>query len=315
MVNWLIEKDIFEENTDALIAACEKYGHKAHIIGYRPFDDKQVIPEFNMVEPVVFYGSLNLAHKILNDKENFIGFPGVYYRPKHYNCSTYYTYFGEHHVNGECAFMPWGEFVRRKGRLPFTDDDKSPVFVRPDSGSKLFTGTLIKDMKNFDREIAEITRYSPIEPTDMVVASRPNWIIDEYRLVVIGSEIITGSRYISDGRLSSSRIDSDFSAWKYAEKVLSEVKWRPEEIFVLDICRTMEGFSVMEIGCFSCCGLYDCDIDIIVKRVSEEATRYVVDITEDIPNKLDKVMEQDVEDIMEGIFDGAKKFTEQENGN
>ena len=291
MVNWIIEKDIFEENTDALVAACEKYGHKAHIVGYRPFDMEQVFPTFDdTLDPVVFYGSLNLAHKLLNSG-NFIGFPGVYYRPKQYNCSTYYAYFGEVHVNGNCAMMPWAEFIRRKGNLPFSEYGTKPsaVFVRPDSGSKLFTGTVVYN-DTFDQNIKEITAYSDIEPHDMVLISEPRSVIDEYCFVVIGDEIITGSRYIAEGRLSSYRVDKTHKAWKYAESILKKVKWRPEEIFVLDICKTMCGFEVMEIGCFSCCGLYDCDIDIIVKRVSEEAQKYCDDLVDEICNKAEAVI-------------------------
>lgn len=279
MVNWLIEKDMFEEHTEDFITACEKYGHKAHLIQYVPFSWEQKIPEYDINLATVFYGSLNLAHMLLNN-DDMIGFPGVYYHVNNFKCSTYYAFFGKHHVNKDSYFMPWAEFIRRKDSLPF-----EPVFIRPDSGSKLFTGTLLRNKDNYDKDIAEITRYSCIEPTDMIVVGKARHIIDEYRFVVIGSEIITGSRYIAEGRLSSYRIDEKHDAWKYAQEVLNDVEWRPDDVFILDVCKTTNGYEVMEIGCFSCCGLYDCDIDIIVKKVSEEAERFSVNLMEE-PTKI-----------------------------
>ena len=49
-------------------------------------------------------------------------------------------------------------------------------------------------------------------------------------------------------------------------------QFTPHLIWVCDVCKTKAGyFHVLEIGSFSCCGLYECDTDIIVEKVSAKA--------------------------------------------
>jgi len=60
------------------------------------------------------------------------------------------------------------------------------------------------------------------------------------------------------------------NALMLAEQVAS--CYQPDPIWVCDICETYTGILyLLEIGCFSCAGLYACDTDLIVEAVNESA--------------------------------------------
>jgi len=50
--------------------------------------------------------------------------------------------------------------------------------------------------------------------------------------------------------------------------------YNPNTAWIIDICQTKAGeYKLMEVGCFSCCGLYKCNRDIIVAAVSKAAAQ------------------------------------------
>jgi hypothetical protein len=60
-------------------------------------------------------------------------------------------------------------------------------------------------------------------------------------------------------------------ATEMCKKVLQK-EYYPDRIFCVDICEDGDGeFWLLELNSFSSCGLYACDKDKIVKRVSEIA--------------------------------------------
>jgi len=46
-------------------------------------------------------------------------------------------------------------------------------------------------------------------------------------------------------------------------------KYSPDRAWCVDVCRTRAGnYYLLEIGCFSCAGLYECDLSAVVSEVS-----------------------------------------------
>lgn len=59
----------------------------------------------------------------------------------------------------------------------------------------------------------------------------------------------------------------------FAENMLAEVRWRPDPIFMLDVCEAEERLWLVELNGFSCSWLYECDLATVIAKASEMARR------------------------------------------
>ena len=269
-VHWLIEKNVFEDTiTQNFVAAIEKQNMVVKQAEYVPFAGHALdLNYFGDDDCVVFHGSLNLA-AVLSRYTKWI--PGVYYTVDNYRCSTYYNYFGKYHVNNDYIMLPFGELDRQHHFLFSKLGKENTIFVRPDSGSKQFTGQTMS-LETWKADLDLIGFYD-VEDTEMVVVSSPKNIKAEYRFVVVGDEIITGCQYNAAGKYVEEAMDVGFYSSHAVvlkiNEILEGTTWRPDKVFVMDMCQVSSGECyLLEIGCFSCAGLYACDLDMIVQEVS-----------------------------------------------
>jgi hypothetical protein len=58
---------------------------------------------------------------------------------------------------------------------------------------------------------------------------------------------------------------------RHVEAVLDEVRWRPDPIFMLDVCECEGRLWLLELNGFSCSWLYRCDLPAVVAAASELA--------------------------------------------
>lgn len=274
MITWVLEKNIFD-NEQALFSLILDKGHKVIFKEYYPFDDKgNAVFFFDDTTCGVFRGSLNLARYLKNMCKLY---PGVIYENDNYNCSTYFNHFGKFCLNArEYMIIPIGDLERQ---LPFLFSKlatySDAIFVRPDSGNKQFTGQLIR-RSTVESDLKQIKFYDPDDNELVVVSKAFSNIVAEYRFVIIGDEIITGCQYNYKGKHDERKLDSDnisdVNAKKMASHILSNTTWRPDDVFIMDICKTRNKlYHMLEINCFSCAGLYACDMNIIIDSVSKLA--------------------------------------------
>ena len=280
---WLLELDLFTDTELGLIDAIKRSGREVKTMKYVPFDDKlveRISEDYEEEDCVVFYGSLNLGRKIMKQAD-FI--PGVYLKEKNYECTSYYPVFGDELLHNSYLMMPYGDLLRRKNEL--YDIFGTTLFIRPNSGFKEFTGTVL-EYDNFEDGV-ELAGFYDVEPDLLVLVSDAKHIQKEWRFVVVNNEVVSGSLYrvwtigqdkYSDSTrdyvlLNSKKVDeycTDEKAFEYARKVAK--MYNPDTAWTIDITLTGDGeYKVIEIGCFSCAGMYANDLDDIVEKVSEAA--------------------------------------------
>jgi hypothetical protein len=187
----------------------------------------------------------------------------------------HYVHLGPYILNSPYAMMPLGEVSRQRDWLYRTFDDGSPVrgiFIRPDDNAKSFTGSVVYDAC-FDMWYSEATCYDATHNTMAVVAP---WrkITHEWRLVVHNGRVITGSQYKRDGEVDIAA-GYDPAAATFVEKALHDTNYNPYPIFCVDVCLTdtYNEYKIVEIGSINTCGLYACDMDVIVDAVATEAEK------------------------------------------
>jgi hypothetical protein len=139
------------------------------------------------------------------------------------------------------------------------------VFARPAGCNKVFTGRCI-----FRDDFASALGPTRYDPATLVVVAAPREIGREWRLVVAGDRVIAGSQYAVAG---SKCVEGGCPAevCVFAEAMLAEVRWRPDPIFMLDVCEAEGDLQLVELNGFSTSWLYACDVAAVVAAVSELA--------------------------------------------
>ncbi|OWK41832.1 ATP-grasp domain-containing protein [Fimbriiglobus ruber] len=85
-----------------------------------------------------------------------------------------------------------------------------------------------------------------------------------------GDEVVAGSQYADGGkRTISSGCPDEVIA--FAQKVLGDIGWRPDPLFMLDVCESEGTYYVVELNSFSCSWLYACDFARVVEVASDRA--------------------------------------------
>lgn len=266
---WLIEYFEDRDSSSFLIEEIEKQGYEYHAVEYAPFQPG-LLDKVNG-NCVVTQTTINLAQQIIRHKPHWI--PGPWLNASKYKCSSYYPYLGKYLFNDRYVMMPRSEITRNMEHLYSWLGVNDTVFIRPDSGLKPFTAQLF-DKANFHYNWSWVEQFT--DPESLLVISSPKSIRGEWRFVVSEGRVIAGSQYELDGRFDCSP-EFPATAMSLAEEAAK--LYQPDPIFVVDICLGWDWqYYVLEIGSFSCAGLYACDMSKIVEYASDLAVREHEDI-------------------------------------
>jgi len=266
---WLIENWDVENNYQRLYEEVKRQGYECELISYFPFESGS----YNVFTPtdcVVVQASLNLAGQLMRDKK---WIPGPWLNLREYECSYYYAYLGEYLFNDDYIMMPVNDFKRVKDKWFDRLGKKGNLFIRPSSGSKTFTGKVFLQ-KHFDADWEWVEEFC--NPESLIVVSTPKDIRAEWRFIAANDDIISGSMYKFNG-VSKCKREWPDGAINLARAIAK--KYHPDSVYTIDICMgTDEKFYLLEVGSFSCAGLYACDMEPIVTVVSELALKEWEDI-------------------------------------
>ena len=255
---WLIEKTRYDEEYLDIVEALKRNGYEYELIELKNF-----ISHFDEDDCVVPQCTINMANYI---NKNHSWVPGVWLNGDAYKCSSYYPHVKDYLLNDDHEFMTVREFLENRSEVAENHaDDEGYIFIRPDSGLKSFTGTILPVVgQNFHFNWVWIENQ--VKMDDVVVVSSPKIIETEYRFFVSNGEILTGSMY------APNRITGwNSQAYALAEKVAGLIN-DPDPIWSIDICMDEnENYHLLEIGCFSCAGVYKSDLDILVNHASKLA--------------------------------------------
>jgi hypothetical protein len=261
-VRWLIEPEVFQGDTFELEETLSS--QRAHCTLWKfgmPYADCHRV--FKGEEgPVVFLGSMQFAEIV---KRITTWYPGVYGNLGKMYCSYYYPRFGKELFNSNYVLIPYGDIIRRKEWL-FSNIGSTArnIFVRPDSSEKSFTGQVVNS-GDFERRMKILG--SKLDPEDLIVVATAQVVKREWRTVVCKNKVVASCQYKEDGDSMRDR-DCPAHVVEYAQSVLDKVTYKPDPIWVMDICETSdETLKVLEVGTFSCSGLYACDPVRIIEAV------------------------------------------------
>jgi len=277
-VNWLVQDGPFEEDLDRIVEEIKRQGHPLKLIKYEPFESGSYGHLYPENACVIFYGSINLSIQLQRETP---WVPGPIMKMPNYRTSVQVANWSEFLLNNNGIFLPYGELKRRIEKkdikyLPV--DEYGRLFVRPDTGDKLFTGQVISviDPRSDLLYLDSRCRYE-----DMIYIAPARKMGKEYRLIVADDKIIAGSQYRQSGRLETT-IDPHVPQYvlEQAQLVLDDSIWRPERAFVMDVHEAdfSGDVDVIELNAISCSGWYAANPEPIIRELSRIALEEWSDI-------------------------------------
>jgi len=268
-VNWFLESDIYGDDIKALVAEIERQGHGLKILSDRNHWDLNWLNLFSTRDCVIYYGGLELGYSV---RRKAMWVPGIYSSVENYACHKYYPLFGNRLLNSCYVIIPYGDLLRRKDWLYKHLGIDDTIFIRPDKGTKVFTGKAIY-YENFEKDLEQLGFYY-LEPGELCVIAEPRNVEKEWRFLIVNGRLVAGSEYKPEKKnvFGNSIHDDSYVAIRVAEQAVANVDYVPDRAWTLDICKTVEGnFYVLEVGCFSCAGLYAMNMADVVREVSRIA--------------------------------------------
>jgi len=266
---WLLETTVFEQNADnKMIELFEQKGiecklaHGAHEI----WGVKTYLDLFGPQDCVVVRGSIEFCGQVARESP---WVPGVYMTMDNYDCTNYYPVFGDCLLNQDYTMLPYGELRRKRDWLFETLGEQNALFIRPNRGAKIFKGQVIYK-ERFEKDLKQLGFYE-VPDRELCVVARPQNLTSEFRFVIVDGKVVTGTKYIVGGKLveNPGPLGAIPSMAVVQYLVDTHPTYRPDRAWCLDMCLTKDGrFKVLEVGAFSCAGLYGCDVDKIIDAVS-----------------------------------------------
>jgi len=248
---WIIQHNIGNDTEENLLSACHDVGVAYERIRVIPFSDE--LPEMPDIDgPFVFYGRTTLILNAYKDKK---WARGMFYNPETFNPQAYLANYGNMMLNHDAQFLKVRDIPEY-----FSSKPDQEWFMRPNDDLKQFTGGVdtTESYLNWIKNIQD----DPLLNLDTVfVICSPKEIDAEYRLFIVDGKVITGSMYQPSG---SAYLPMDLI--EYAEKAAAI--WSPAPVFVLDIARSNQLYSIIECNCFNGSGFYLSNCSKIVRNVS-----------------------------------------------
>lgn len=262
MFKLLLETEVFQNDLDSLIGDAVLHGIPYEIVKFGKSYEDYIFQLKN--EQVVFLGSIQFAKLIQHyNLENWYVFANF----DKLNCLYYYPRLADFILNYQYAMFPFGDLERRKVELlnmfyrGAGSEDK--FFLRPAEAGKVFGGMVVT------KDTWQNTKQLRALPETLVLAARVHDIVKEWRFIICNGKVVTGSQYKENGNIVRIKAVPE-QVWHYAQGVLNNVKYRPDALWTLDVCQLVTGaLFVLEVGSFSCAGLYAADSTKVIEAIKE----------------------------------------------
>lgn len=268
MITWVVDEllgeDSYASGYPSIAVAAEELGHRVIRTKYKPMSIFPDIdnPPSGLLDPVVVYGTVQFCKQI----EKVAGrqwCPGLYFNQNVKHFSRYAPHYAGSMLNDDYYILPLGEVW---WRIEHTME--GPVFIKPESGLKEFTGQVVNDLYELDR----MSLHHTLDAETLCVLASVKEIKAEFRYVIVNKEVITGSEYRWDNVLDVRR--DTHPVCDHLANIVALNDWQPDTAYVVDVALMPDDTArIVELNALSSSGFYACDTHKIVKAVSAAAQR------------------------------------------
>lgn len=237
-MNWLVETKFATESG---------YPNMIDLNSLKLLTDEQKPPQ----DGGILRSSIGLAKDLLRNKKipNLVTFMGM--SPTSFDANVFMCNFGDLALNKSHVYLTLNQIFST-----FKSDD--PIFCRPVSGWKTFSGGRLDKDRMYDR-----LQEDKVDKSTLCLVATAKDFENEYRFVICEKEIIGATKYLPEASP-----DVPDEVIRYAKEVASKIN-RPDDIYVLDVAVWKGNPYSLETNSFTTSGLYSMDIPYVCKKVEE----------------------------------------------
>ena len=251
MTHWIIQDGVFGDETIELIK---------HTKSYTLTNDPHIL---DAEGPYIVRGTTKFISQTYNKWAEWCNMPNLLHLDN-YQCSNYYLEIPEEKLlNSDFLLLPWWKLKRSRYEV-FEYLNAERLFIRPNSGEKLFTGTTIghKWFKK-ELEIIEGLPSSNFDQQDLVLVSSAKEVWNECRFLMQKNKIVSWAPYSYDSSMNN---QDDINLY---EELVTSNRYYPDSFYTIDVCMTPGGPQIIELNSFVSAGLYEMDYSKVVKAVED----------------------------------------------
>lgn len=269
---WRLHTAIFAEQMDNALTVIKELGDTCQVVSGKPSQLAEV-PFNSIAQPVLAITTLQDAQRLI--RKDYPSTPWLFFNNNNYKVSYWLPRIDNNIpvLNREALFLPVG-LVRKltSQQIDRIVPKGQKLFIKPDTGNKVFTGFSITSDESFMEGIKNNLMFSHIEPEEMCVLS-PHKDIEEieWRFWIAEGKIIGYTPYAWE-------IEPEFSeppshVLKMAE-AMAKNSWQPDYIYVADFCTTKLGeVMLIEINAASTSGVYNAKLDKLLPAMRNTCIR------------------------------------------
>ena len=260
MIKWIFETSVFQ-NGDVLYDAVIKRKDDIFI-----WDDNwwKTNEWENIKSPCIFHGSLLNADKLNKEKTLY---PGAICSTELFNCNNWYSRCEDVLLNKNWIKITINEFLAKKDsvldQLAITTE---LFFARPNSPLKQFSGRVIS-RNEVSYESFDYGFYHEDKHLEIIITPIKK-IDNEWRFVVIGNKIATGSGYDAATHKALHGIEMRKDVVSLAENIANR-KIIHDIAYIMDICESSGKYFLVEFNPFSGSDFYMCDGNKIYEALQD----------------------------------------------
>ncbi|QOX81029.1 ATP-grasp domain-containing protein (plasmid) [Trichlorobacter lovleyi] len=281
-VTWRIHTAITKDRAGEVCAFLSGLGDKVQLVaGHTDFNSLPYPPGEDEITGVALTTIQDATFVLMTVDKEFAKlwqFPRLLYFSRERYKVSYWMPMIEEKVpvlNRGCLFVPAGAIKFIKATLPGLDleSKKAGLFVRPDSGLKLFTGFVLNITPTDSWEEIYRAIYQEAHPSDrtMVCISLARGLEPvEWRFWIVNRKVVASSPYSWDDSMPWSAPPE--GAVTVAEAMAAN-PWQPDLAFVVDVVQTKDDqkFWVNEINAASTSGIYNVPLENLLPALRDIA--------------------------------------------
>jgi hypothetical protein len=260
MLTWIVQSNLIKEDIlESIQDATKKLGYSCVPLKIIPFSDSlEFGPDFGFQPPpgkLIPYGSTSMIKMFAKSNWNKDGF---FFNEENLRTSKWIKELGTRMLNHDAQVVTLSEAFKIK---------EGWFFMKPDNDLKDFSGSQVS-AEGIEKFYNQVSAGGFTFGTDIKVVLCPlkntGW---EFRLFMVEDQVISSSSYkLKEMLRQDKRVSHE--VLQFAQETVRT--WRPDSVYVMDICETNEGLKVVEFNCFNASGFYSCDVEAVVKAVSEK---------------------------------------------
>lgn len=258
-MQWVLQEF---EDTASLVETLARMGEPFSLHKVVPFVGAlQPEPEITDPDNVIFFG----AYSLWRYAEKHGLKPGVFLIRPFLHEPPWQPFL----LNAEAEVVPVSALPDRLE----TEPSNRAWFWRPVDDSKAVPGRVqfTSDISNIASKVLALAPddipQGSLRPDTDVMLCPPAKIRAEWRLWIVGGEVVTFSLYKQGTQvLYQPSIDADALAFGQS---LVELNPNYSPAYVLDICRTDQGLRLLETNCLNAAGFYAADLQRLVAALSQ----------------------------------------------